>query len=163
MKESKLILMTNPNVSNPPVAHADSYRQDKMQPLTSRERSARRAFRWPRRLFEQPACSTPHGRSKRTKVWRKVTSCTGSKATNTSLNVIIHLTSLVKEPLMSKDKPTITHADDWGHDRDRANAKRASRLLLERLEAVHPEGGERRCATDGSIKSIWSLLSLPIR
>jgi hypothetical protein len=74
MKESKLILMTNPNVSNPPVAHADSYRQDKMQPLTSRERSARRAFRWPRRLFEQPACSTPHGRSKRTKVWRKVTS-----------------------------------------------------------------------------------------
>ena len=72
---------------------------------------------------------------------------------NTSLYVIIHLTSLVKEPLMSKDKPTITHADDWGHDRDRANAKRASRLLLERLEAVHPEGGERRCATDGSIKS----------
>jgi hypothetical protein len=54
MKESKLILMTNPNVSNPPVAHADSYRQDKMQPLTSRERSARRALRWPRRLFEQP-------------------------------------------------------------------------------------------------------------
>jgi hypothetical protein len=54
---------------------------------------------------------------------------------------------------MSKDKPTITHADDWGYDRDRANAKRASRLLLERLEAVHPEGGERRCATDGSIKS----------
>ena len=54
---------------------------------------------------------------------------------------------------MSKDKPTITHADDWGHDRDRANAKIASRLLLERLEAVHPEGGERRCATDGSIKS----------
>ena len=27
----------------------------------------------------------PHGRSKRTKVWRKVTSCTGNKATNTSL------------------------------------------------------------------------------
>ena len=80
-------------------------------------------------------------------------SCTGSKATNTSLYGIIHLTSLVKEPLMSKDKFTITHPDDWGHDRDRANAKRASRLLLERLEAVHPEGGERRCATDGSIAS----------
>ena len=38
MKESKLILMTNPNVSNPPVAHANGFRQDRIQPLTRRER-----------------------------------------------------------------------------------------------------------------------------
>ena len=38
MKESKLILMTNPNVSNPPVAHANGFRQDRIQPLTPRER-----------------------------------------------------------------------------------------------------------------------------
>ena len=38
MKESKLFLMTNPNVSNPPVAHAGGFRQDRIQPLTPRER-----------------------------------------------------------------------------------------------------------------------------
>ena len=31
-------LMTNPDGSNPPVAHAGNYRRDKMKPLTSRER-----------------------------------------------------------------------------------------------------------------------------
>jgi hypothetical protein len=40
-----------------------------------------------------------------------------------------------------------------GHSYIEQKLNRASRLLLERLEAVHPEGGERRCATDGSIKS----------
>jgi two-component system nitrate/nitrite response regulator NarL len=30
--------MTNPDGSNPPVAHVDNYRRDKMKPLTSRER-----------------------------------------------------------------------------------------------------------------------------
>jgi DNA-binding NarL/FixJ family response regulator len=38
MKESKLILITNPNVSNQPVAHAGGFRQDRIQPLTPRER-----------------------------------------------------------------------------------------------------------------------------
>jgi DNA-binding NarL/FixJ family response regulator len=31
-------LMTKPDGSNPPVAHAGDYRRDKMEPLTSRER-----------------------------------------------------------------------------------------------------------------------------
>jgi DNA-binding CsgD family transcriptional regulator len=38
MEGSKLFLMTNPDVSNPQVAHAGNYRRDKMKPLTSRER-----------------------------------------------------------------------------------------------------------------------------
>jgi DNA-binding NarL/FixJ family response regulator len=38
MKGREPFLMTKSNGSNPPVAHAGSYRRDKMQPLTSRER-----------------------------------------------------------------------------------------------------------------------------
>jgi DNA-binding NarL/FixJ family response regulator len=38
MKESKLFLITNSNVSNPPVTHAGGFRQDRIQPLTPRER-----------------------------------------------------------------------------------------------------------------------------
>jgi DNA-binding NarL/FixJ family response regulator len=38
LKGSEFFLMSNPYGSKPPVAHADSYWRDKMQPLTSRER-----------------------------------------------------------------------------------------------------------------------------
>ena len=60
---------------------------------------------------------------------------------------------------MSKDKPTITHADDWGHDRDRANAERTSQTPREReiidlvsLGLSNKEVGRQLDLQEGTVK-----------
>ena len=60
---------------------------------------------------------------------------------------------------MSKDKPTITHADYWGHDRDRANAKRTSPMPREReiidfvsLGLSNKEVGRQLDLQEGTVK-----------
>ena len=60
---------------------------------------------------------------------------------------------------MSKDKPTITHADYWGHDGDRANAKRTSPMPREReiidfvsLGLSNKEVGRQLDLQEGTVK-----------
>ena len=60
---------------------------------------------------------------------------------------------------MRKDKPTITHGDYWGHDRDRANAERTSQTPREReiidlvsLGLSNKEVGRQLDVQEGTVK-----------